>query len=209
MENRKSYILKITDNNTGQVFICNRNDEAFGPIYKDRYIRWFGFDSYDLMHVDNENCLVQILKTVDVSNYRRGDQKYLNECKQQFIDDFDAAEEDYVLCNKQLATHCINIRTIVQNKYNECLSNLNSMSDYEIWSKLKQIWECKSRGYYIHKPNYEIEDMTLTDEGKAVLMFYNKYLLSRTLSGCKYLVDKDNFKRFYKNIRKYANIVKR
>ena len=88
MENRKSYILKITDNNTGQVFICNRNDEAFGTIYKDRYIKWFGFDSYDLMHVDNENSLVQILETIDVSNYRRGDQKYLNGwCNKKFIND--------------------------------------------------------------------------------------------------------------------------
>ena len=208
MENRKSYILKIIDKISGQVFICNRNDDSFGnTLYKDKYIRWFGFESYDLMQFDYDNSLVQVLKTIDVSNYKRGDQKYLNECKQQFIDEFDATNEDYLLCNKQLATHCMNIRVITQNKYNERVSKLNRMSNYEIWTKLKQIWECRNRGYYVHKLNYEIEDMNLTDDGKTVLMFYNTYLLNRIKNGCKYLVDKDKFKIFYKNILKYANTI--
>ena len=101
----------------------------------------------------------------------------------------------------------MNIRVITQNKYNERVSKLNRMSNYEIWTKLKQIWECRNRGYYADKLNYEIEDMNLTDDGKTVLMFYNAYLLHRIKNGCKYLVDKDKFKIFYKNIRNYANTI--
>ena len=38
MENRKSYILKIIDKISGQVFICNRNDDSFGNnLYKDKF----------------------------------------------------------------------------------------------------------------------------------------------------------------------------
>lgn len=209
MENRKSYILKITDNMSGQVFICNRNDDSFGnTLYKDRYVKWFGFDSYDLMHFDDMNNCVQVLETINVSNYNRNDQKLLNERKQHFIDTFNSNEEDYVLCNKQLTDHCMTIRRIVYAKYNMMLDKLDAMEPYDIWSKLKEIWNLHNRGYYISKSNYEILDMNLSDEGKAVLMFYNKYLQGRLKNGCKYIVDKDVFSRFYKNIRRHANTVK-
>lgn len=189
---RKTYILKVTEKNEltpNKVFICNRNSDDYDKLYSDIYIDWFQYYALEEMNISDGD--VEILQILDYSNINCKDQKFINIYKQQYIDKFNALEENNVLCNKLLNNNIKNIRNIIQERYEDIYNTVAEMTYSDIYTVIKEIWFSKYKSY-LSSRRFEIINQ-LKDElpynQLCVLVVFKNYLFDRKRDFYKYPFD--------------------
>lgn len=151
---RDSIIFKVTKDNYS--FICNRNSDNFDSIFKDKYVKFWQVEELsELNFLDVDE--LKILEIIPISNYKRKDQKLLNEIKQKYINELNLNEEE--ISNKQFMEIKNNYRNYYYEEYRQFRKLLLENRDeicLDIYDYAKRIYFKSNNDWFYEMSNYDI-----------------------------------------------------
>lgn len=208
IEDRLSFILKVTDKHNKRVFICNRNSDDFAKLFSDKYLKWWGFKSLADLSMDDEEIEVKILEICEYSNLGGRDQRFLNCIKEDYIKKIGAIENDNDISNVLFNKSITNIRggwKALFKYYEKIWNNLSTEEISNVCSKFWKLTSIDKRKKILNKNRNEIIELNGSDELKAILLFMKDYLLIRYNNRYPFL-----FKKSFKviNLHKFDNTFK-
>lgn len=186
-----SYIIRVTSGDYD--FICNRNDETFYTLFNDKWVNfWEVKDAYKITDWNIDG--IRILETVELSNYNKKDQVYLNSLKKKYIDEYNLKSEPDKKLSNLLFNECLtNYRRNYRNQFKDFKTvfenGINFNKIYEIGKRLYF-----TEDYYILlMKRDEIWNMPDVDkETKAYYIILREYLNWRRVNGYRLPFDKGN-----------------
>lgn len=200
---RCSYILKI--NIANYCFICNRNSEDYSSIFRDKYVKWWESNKLCDLDLSDEGTNIQILEVINLDNFKLRHQKELNIIKKQYIDEFNAVEEDKELSNKLFNDYKQNYRKLYKAMYRDFIYTLRNIDNIhnKIYEYGKKLFYKKDNDWFFNMTRENIwKENRFSEEQKVILILLRDYIKERRNNNEQYPFTKGMVKWRIKNIIK-------
>lgn len=209
LEERKTYILKFHEDKRGsnRVFIANRSVSKTGYFgLGKRMVTWYEFTSA----LENAHIFCghkyDVLDTMDLPNYRRGDQVEINKRKKEIIENTHFIEADEIMCNELFKSSMEETNKKLKSIYEDLCSDIKTMYNsrwQDLYNSINDLWYrrrryLKAQRFKLVQWYLEYDKGTLQSNTILVAIFMKDYLAYKVQSGAAKPFNPTNLKLLVK-----------